>query len=181
MQLVPERSSVLDIGCGTGELCFDLCRKKHCRVVGADLSLRMLDFARNGARRSEDLAFLHLSATDLVGVEDHSFDMATIVLLVHELPRHERVRVLGEALRVAKAVLIIDAAAPLPLNAEGLLVRAVEYSFGHSHYRHFKDFLARGGITGLLADCSCAGAVVQSEVFSRKCRRAVVVTGAGSR
>lgn len=178
--LVAEGSSVLDVGCGTGELCFDLQEKKHCRVVGVDLSLRMLEFAREGSR-SADIAFRHLDATNLVGIEDHAFDVATILLLVHELPVEERVRVLGEALRVAGSVLLIDAAAPLPWNGGGLGIRAVEYSFGYAHYPHFRDFLARGGIQGLLADCGCAGAVVQRELFWRNCREAVVIAGAVAR
>jgi SAM-dependent methyltransferase len=176
VDLVADGSSVLDLGCGTGELCLDLLEKKHCRVVGVDLSLRMLDFARKAARSAE-IAFLHLDALDLVGIADHAFDVATILLLVHELPLEQRVRVLGEARRVARAVLIIDAAAPLPWNGGALGIRAVEYTFGHAHYRHFRDFLARGGIDGLLAECGCAGAVVRRELFWRDCREAVVVAG----
>ena len=33
---IPADSSVLDIGCGTGLLCFDLKREKGCQVVGID-------------------------------------------------------------------------------------------------------------------------------------------------
>ena len=44
VDLVAEGSSVLDIACGTGELCFSLCEEKHCRVAGIDLSRRQLDF-----------------------------------------------------------------------------------------------------------------------------------------
>jgi len=46
IDLITEGSSVLDIACGTGLLCIALREQKHCRVVGLDLSLRMLEFAR---------------------------------------------------------------------------------------------------------------------------------------
>ena len=46
VDLIPEGSSVLDISCGTGQLCFALKVQKNCRVVDLDLSLRMLEFAR---------------------------------------------------------------------------------------------------------------------------------------
>jgi SAM-dependent methyltransferase len=176
VDLVTDGSSVMDLGCGTGELCVELLEKKHCRVVGVDLSLRMLDFAR-GATRSAEIAFLHLDALDLAGIDDQSFDVATLLLMVHELPLEQRVRVLGEARRVARAVLIIDAAAPLPWNGPAIGIRIVEYTFGHAHYRHFRDFLARGGIDGLLAECGRAGTVVRRELFWRNCREAVVVAG----
>jgi ubiquinone/menaquinone biosynthesis C-methylase UbiE len=177
VDLVAEGSSVLDVGCGTGQLCVDLRERKHCRVTGIDLSLRMLDFAR-GAHGCGEVSFLHLDATDLAGIGDVAFDFATILLLAHELPTEKRVRVLREALRVARAVLIIDSAAPLPWTPGGLGIRAVEFSFGHEHYRHFRDFLARGGIMGLLGESGYTVSVARRLVFWRKCREAVLVAGA---
>jgi hypothetical protein len=79
---------------------------------------------------------------------------------------------------VARSVLVIDSAAPLPWRSGGLGIRLVEYSFGHEHYRHFKDFLARGGITGLLAESGCTVSVVRRLLFWRSCREAVLMTGA---
>jgi ubiquinone/menaquinone biosynthesis C-methylase UbiE len=174
VDLVPEGSSVLDIACGTGQLCFDLREKKHCQVVGVDLSLRMLDFAR-GASRWPDVHFLHLDAVDLAGIADQAFDVSTVVLLVHELPSEKRVCVLREALRVARAALIIDAAAPLPWTAEGLSIRLAEYTVGREHSAHLRDFLARGGIMGLLAGSGDSASVVRQLLFMQKAREAVMV------
>lgn len=174
VDLVPEKSSVLDVACGTGQLCFELREKKQCTVVGADLSLRMLDFAR-AANTPSEVSFLHLDATDLNDVADDAFDWATMVLLVHELPEETRVRAVREALRVAREVLIIDAAVPLPRTVWGLGIRAVEYTFGHDHKQHFDDFLARGGIMALLGESGQAEAVVSRLRFARGCREAVVI------
>lgn len=176
--LVAQGGSVLDIGCGTGELCFDLREKRRCRVVGVDLSVRMLELARR-SRRSADVSFLHMDATDLAGIEADSFDIATIVLLLHELPAPKRARALGEALRVSRGVVVVDAAVPLPRNIEGLVIRGVEYSLGYEHRPHFASFLARGGIRGLLAECGCDAAVVRRELFMHNCREAVLIRGAG--
>ncbi len=174
VDLVPERSSVLDIACGTGQLCLDLQERKHCRVVGVDLSLRMLDFARD-ASRGRDVSFLHLEATNLVGIADDTFDFATILLLVHELPREMRVGVVREALRVSRAALIIDAASPLPWTAAGSVIRLVEYTFGHDHSAHFTDFVTRGGIMGLLEESGDSASVASRALFLQKSREAVVV------
>ena len=174
VDLVPERSSVLDIGCGTGQLCFDLQEGRHCRVTGVDLSLRMLDYARD-ASSGTHVSFLHLDATDLAGIDDDAFDLATILLLVHELPREMRVRVVREALRVSRAALIIDAASPLPWTAEGSVIRLVEYTFGHDHAAHFRDFVTRGGIMGLLEESGDSASVARRFLFLQKSREAVVV------
>jgi ubiquinone/menaquinone biosynthesis C-methylase UbiE len=148
--LVAEGSTVLDIGCGTGQLCFALRAEKNCRVVGVDLSLRMLRFAEK-VNRYGDVSFTHQDATELVGIEDRSFDYATVLFLMHELPREMQLRVLSEAQRVASHVLIIDSKMPLPVSLSGLSIRIVEATFGREHYGHFKSFLGRGASIFVLA------------------------------
>jgi SAM-dependent methyltransferase len=174
VDMVPENSVVLDIACGTGQLCLELHERKQCRVVGVDLSLRMLDYARS-VNTSAEINYRHLDATDLAPVADDSFEWASVVLLVHELPQEMRRRVVCEALRVARVVLIIDSAAPLPRTLWGLGIRFVEYTFGHDHYGNFTDFLARGGIMGLLRESGHAGSVVRRLSCAKGCREAVVI------
>ena len=45
---LPSNSSVLDVACGTGDLCIDLASMGH-RPVGVDLSIGMLAYARTSA------------------------------------------------------------------------------------------------------------------------------------
>ena len=173
--LIAEGSAVLDIACGTGLLCFALREKKRCRVVGVDLSLRMLHFAEK-SKRDDEVRFLHQDATDLAGLGDRSFDYATMLVLLHELPREKQARVLTEALRVAARVVIIDATVPLPKNLGGLGIRAVEATFGRDHHHHFRNFLAAGGIMGVLRDSGLPITVTHRSVFWRNCREAIVVS-----
>lgn len=176
VDLVGEGSSVVDIGCGTGLLCSALHTEKHCRVVGLDLSLRMVHFAQE-RNRFDDVTFLHLDAADLSGLGDRSFQHATMLFLMHELPRETQVRVLREALRVAERVIMIDSIAPLPKNAGGLGIRVVEATFGRDHHGHFRSFLAGGGLTGILHVSGLAVATVHRSTFWRNCREVVVVSG----
>jgi len=118
VDLIPENSSVLDIASGTGQLCFALRAQKHCRVTGIDLSLRMLQFAQE-SNPYKEVTFLHQDATDLARFGNRTFDYATILIFLHELPREHQVLVLTEALRVADKALIVDASAPLPKNPSG--------------------------------------------------------------
>lgn len=170
-ELVPPGATVLDIACGTGELCAALARK-GCRVVGVDLSLRMLRFAaeRNPA---EGASYRHLDATDLGDFADCSFDVATALFLVHELDRECQLRVLGEAARVARRVILADALAPLPANPHAFGIRLVEATFGHDHHRHFRAFLAGNGIQGIIEDARLPLAVTHRARFWHGCRELV--------
>ncbi len=174
VDLIAEGSSVLDLGCGTGLLCFALVRKKNCRVVGLDLSLRMLEFARK-SNPFPDLTFVHGDATDLSAFKDRSFDYATLLMLVHELTKPQQSLVLKEALRVARRAIIIDAAVPLPRNAGGTGIRFVESTFGRDHHPNFKAFLGAAGIGGLLKESALPVSVEHRAIFWRNCREVVVV------
>lgn len=176
VELVPAGSSVLDIGCGTGQLCFALREQKQCRVVGLDLSLRMLEFAR-ASNRHEDVTFVHEDATELRSCEDHAFDYATMLMVIHELNRSQQALVLKESLRVANKLLVIDATSPLPKNSGGMGIRFVEATFGRDHLRNFQDYLTAGGIQGALEASGLPIQVEHSSVFWRGCREVVVVSG----
>ncbi len=175
VDLITEGSSVLDIACGTGQLCFALREQKHCRAVGLDLSLRMLEFARK-SNPFQDVTFVHEDATELGAFRDHSFDYATMLMVMHELPKLQQARVLKEALRVARRGIIIDSVAPLPKNAGGIGIRIVERTFGRDHNPNFKAFLAAGGIRGMLQESGSPISIEYSSVFWRNCREVVVVS-----
>lgn len=172
--LVPEGSSVLDIACGTGLLCAAL-RERNCRVTGLDLSLRMLRYAEKHIPYS-DVRFVHGDATNLGEFAGRSFDYATLLLLMHEIPRELQLRVLAEAARVADTLVIVDAISPLPKNREARGIRFVEATFGRDHHRDFKAFLAGGGIMGVLEAAGLPLAVGHRAVFWHGCREVVVAS-----
>jgi len=164
----------LDIACGTGELCFELAALKRCQVVGLDLSQRMIEFARK-RNRYDTVRFLHGDGADLANLEPQIFDFATILFLLHEIPRQIQIAVVNEALRVARKTIIIDSLAPLPKNLHGIALRIVEGIGGPQHYRSFANYLAAGGISGILAKVDISVTVVQRSVFWYGCRDMAVL------
>ncbi|MBN2243069.1 MAG: class I SAM-dependent methyltransferase [Acidobacteria bacterium] len=166
---IPASSRVLDIACGTGELCFDLATRKGCQVVGVDLSPRMIEFARK-RNRSPEVRFDLGDGTDLAHLGEDSFDIATILLLLHEIPLEKQMIVLNQALNRARRVIVVDSHVPLPKNLHGLALRIVEASGGPSHYRYFADYLASGGIGGILEKSSARATVTARSVFWHGCR-----------
>ncbi len=175
--LIAEGSSVLDIACGTGQLCAIIAQSRKCRVTGIDLSLRMLDFAR-ATYEGSHIRFLHADATDLREFADGSFDYACIALLLHELAAAKREQVLSEALRVAGRVIVVDACSPLPRSAEALNIRLAEATIGHSHHKDFLDYLARGGIPGMLDAWPAPLKIEHHSLVERDCRDLMMIARA---
>jgi ubiquinone/menaquinone biosynthesis C-methylase UbiE len=171
---IPKGSSALDIACGTGGLCFELASLKNCRVVGLDLSKRMINFA-NKRNQYQEAHFAIGDAVDLSGFNPHTFDFATIILLLHEIPKPIQLATINEALRVAKKAIIIDSLAPLPKNLHGIALRIAEAIGGPKHYRSFTDYLKAGGISGILQDSSLKAAITRRSVFWHGCREMVVL------
>jgi ubiquinone/menaquinone biosynthesis C-methylase UbiE len=178
LDFIPEGSSVLDIACGTGQLCFELRKFKSCCVVGLDISKRMLDFARK-TNSCHDITFVHEDATDLHVFGDNSFSFATMLMIMHELQRPQQISVLKEALRVAHRGILVDSVVPLPRNAEGIGYRIVESTVGHNHYGNFKSYLANGGIRGIIRESGLPVNIEYSYVFWKNCREMVVVSSQG--
>lgn len=140
-------SSVLDVGCGTGNLAI-IMADPAAEVVGVELSPAMANYARQRMTR-EKIQNVAIEAGDatqvLAGRPADTFDLATMVLALHEMPTDARGPVLQEATRVAKRVIVVDFRVPLPFNLSGLRNRIAEVAAGPEHFRAFRDFSRLGG------------------------------------
>ncbi|MGH2628856.1 MAG: class I SAM-dependent methyltransferase, partial [Anaerolineales bacterium] len=88
-----ENRSVLDVGCGTGQLALHFLERGY-RVVGMDLSPAMLDWARRNAARfveSGQAKFLEGDATDFKLDERFGLVVSTFDTLNH-LPDRDALR-----------------------------------------------------------------------------------------
>lgn len=147
-------STVIDIGCGTGSLVFDL--GENCKsVTGIELSSKMVAHAkrRQEANGKTNVHFSHGDATSLPHFQDQQFEYATISMAIHEMSPELRIKVLQEAKRIARKIVIADYVTPLPLNFAGIRMRIVEFLAGIDHFKGFKNFQTNNGIDGLLEDC----------------------------
>ena len=175
IDLIPEDSNIFDAGCGTGTLSLLLKKKKNCKVIGADLSLRMIDFARK-SNPYKDVCFLHMDISDLAEYKDKSFDYSIICLVIHELPSDKQLDVIKELMRVGRRTIILDSNTPLPMNFVGLFIRAIEATFGRDHYENFKTYISSGGIIGILERAGLLSNIIQRIVFRSKCQQIVVLS-----
>lgn len=150
-QLIPEGSSILELGSGTGAqaaavagLCSD--------YLGIDIDPAFASCARKRYAGSEypPMEFLAADGRDLDFLEDRHFDIAMITLALHEMPHSMRLQVLEELSRVADRIIIADYAAPLPHTFSGRLAQGIELLAGGSHYAGFKQYQEIGGLPELL-------------------------------
>jgi SAM-dependent methyltransferase len=148
---LPAGQRVLDACCGTGALSLRLARSGK-EVVGVDLSPRNIEHAER-QRLAATLDNVRFEIGDVAYLErwaDREFDVATLVLALHEMPADCRVPVLKEVARVAGRVLVLDYAVPMPLNLAGLRNRAIELTAGREHYLAFRNFSRHGGLDALV-------------------------------
>jgi ubiquinone/menaquinone biosynthesis C-methylase UbiE len=145
--------SMLEAACGTAAN-LALFQKAGWRVTGLDHSPAMLAVAR---RKLLPPARIYRGSADHIPFADGSFDLALIMLALHEMPQAMRLGTLAEMRRVVKPggnLLLVDfhpGPVRLPLgwvNKTGIAL--VERRAGGDHYQGYLDFMRRGGLLPIL-------------------------------
>jgi len=158
--------TVIDIACGTGAQVFALANRV-VHVTGIDLSKSMIDFANGKLQKSElkNISFYIADATQLEQFGDKSFNVATMSLALHQFDPLLYKPILSEMKRIAKRIIIVDYAVPLPKNYLGIGSRVAEFMAGGEHNRNFKQFYRQGGLNSILPE---HGLQIQKSVFMAK-------------
>jgi len=100
---IGQGSYVLDVGCGAGATAVYLIKQHGCRVAGVDILPRMIDRARETARREgvEDRTEFRVADAQELPFDDETFD-AVITESVAAFPEDKQ-RAASEYARVTKA------------------------------------------------------------------------------
>jgi len=148
---------VIDIACGTGALSIAMARNAS-HVTGIDLSDDMIITARRKAnnRRSPNVTFELLDATDLSSYADGTFDVAVSTLAMHQFDPETGVKVLTEMRRIANGIIIADYNCPMKPGPAAWLSVTIERAAGGDHYRNFRKYMAGGGLERLAAEAGLA-------------------------
>lgn len=101
--LIKPGDSVLDVGCGTGEVTIlAKTRAKNGNVYGIDPAPEMIRVARQKAgRKGLDIDF-RVGVIEALPFPDSTIDVVTSSLMMHHLPEDLKVRGLAEIYRVLK-------------------------------------------------------------------------------
>lgn len=142
-------SLVLDVGCGTGSQ-LAIYRGLGCTLAGIDPAPAMVAQAR---KKLGVFAEIHLGDARAIPYGEASVDLVLMSMMLHELAREIRAAVLCEAARVLTAtgrIVVLDYhPGPLTMPRGWLampLIVGVEWMAGRDHFRHYREFLAEGGI-----------------------------------
>lgn len=129
-QAIPGDASVLDLGCGTGQMSLHLARARRV-VIGADLTRRSLKLAAAAARQFE-LSRVLFVETDLhcPGLRDASFDVVYSSGVLHHTrdPRQSFARI-AQLVRPGGWIVLglYNVFARIPLRLRRLLARLTSY------------------------------------------------------
>jgi ubiquinone/menaquinone biosynthesis C-methylase UbiE len=142
---------VLDVGCGTGNLC-QMLRQSHVEAFGLDPSPSMLWVSRN---RDENRGPSILGRGERLPFSPQRFDGVAFTLVLHENTASNQYVLLEEALRVLApggTLFLLDYVRPS--SPSGRFVSAlafiVEGIAGGEHFRNYRAFMRNGALGGLL-------------------------------
>ena len=93
---------ILDVGCGIGKTACRLAKQLDCRLVGVDISPRMVEWSKERARKEgvEDRAEFRTADAQDLPFEDNTFDAVFNESILSFIP--DRQKALIEYIRVTK-------------------------------------------------------------------------------
>ncbi|MGD8916314.1 MAG: class I SAM-dependent methyltransferase [Syntrophobacterales bacterium] len=148
---VKPKSSLIDIGCGTGELVLSLT-DSCTELVGVEASHRMWAYAHQRVRDLglRNVRFIFASGEKLADFPSAFFDYATACMVMHEMEAEQRLPVLREMQRLADTLILVDYRIPPPANFIATTCRFIERLAGSYHYQNYLSFTKSGGLLPLV-------------------------------
>lgn len=152
--LIEPNAKILDVGCGTGRFSFFIADKCNS-VTGIDLSQRNIKKAEANLRikPNDKISFRHGDVSDIIG-QNVRYDYAVLTYVIHEVDENERAPLIKSISSLADKIIIGDYLVPRHKGFWNLLNELVEFAAGKEHYKNFKNFVRKGGLTNLAVETS---------------------------
>lgn len=147
---IPEGSSVLDAGCGTGRFCYQL-KDKCNKIDGVDASEKNIIIAKKNydEKLHSKINFYHSDIKSFLEEGKNKYDYAILSYVIHEIGEIKRVNILNLLSLYTDKIIIVDYISPHPKSFTGIINRLVEFLAGKNHNRNFKSYLKNDGLIGL--------------------------------
>lgn len=139
--------AVLDVGCGTGALAMEACRRVGVtgRVCGIDPGPKQVARARSKSERLDLPVEFQVGVIEHLAFPDHSFDAVVSTLMMHHLPDDLKRLGLAETARILKPggrLVIIDYNRP-----EARQGQSVRFGAGSLGMQDLPDLLTETGFS----------------------------------
>ena len=144
IDLIDSGHSVLEIGCGTGDLLFKASKKIELGL-GVDLDQGMIEFANKRAQEEniENLEFVHTGINELTHSLNNTFDISTTTLCLHEMGEKDAIYSLSLLAKYTAKIVVADYAVPTKAYSK-FSIEVDELISGH--YRKFTSYRKNGGV-----------------------------------
>ena len=109
---------VLDIGCGNGVVSHEIEKFFNCDLTGTDI----FSYLRR------DIKFKKMHKEDELDFNDKEFDTGLLIDTLHHIPFDGQIKIIKEALRVCREVLIFEL-------RPTLIVKIIDFLINKIHYR----------------------------------------------
>lgn len=148
ISLFSEGDSVIDIGCGSGDLLFKSARNIRSGY-GVDLDEAMIEYALKRLQL-ESISNLQFECLDAAKLKAKEYDIATCTLCLHELTEDRACSVLQTMKEVSTRILVADYFRPKSIGAK-IGIEFDEMISGH--YFRFRAYRKAGQIPEYARRC----------------------------
>lgn len=148
--IIEPNSTVLDVGCGTGRLAFQIADK--CSQVDAiDLSQRNIKLADKKLNKNpkSNIRFIHTDVLEYLSENNTKYHYSVLCYVIHEIDESLREKILISLSNSVSKIILIDYLSPITKGMWSLLNEMVEFAAGKEHYSNYKTYIAQNGIRGL--------------------------------
>lgn len=97
--------NIIDVGCGTGALCYVL-NKKGLKVTGIDAAKKMINIAEKNLHNNKEIDLVQASVLERIPFDEKSFDIAISSYVLHGMKNNERQMMYAEMSRIARHMVI---------------------------------------------------------------------------
>jgi len=105
---IPNTNTIVDLGCGTGDL-LDFLKEKANRLIGVEKSPKMLEKARRRFAGSEENIDLRIGELEHLPLREGEADLAVVNMVLHHLPDPTKaLREVHQVLKQGDFFLIVD-------------------------------------------------------------------------
>lgn len=146
-ELVNDNSTVIELGCGNGDLLFKLA-EKIILGVGIDNSEQLIEYATSKVKK-EKIGNLEFKLLDLLEApfDEDKMDYSITSLLLHILPLEVATQLLNRMLDTSDTLIICGFSQPENMKQKILLWFDQRFT---NHYSNFLDYQKNGYTDGLL-------------------------------